>query len=164
MTWWRVKPLVRVPMPVGKVRVSKTAGIGSTTHAVHRQPAPARQPIARCITGFLCSACKPDYNIALAMGLHKRLGEASPLANLTDDLLRKIIESTKPRRTLAAWMSCSFSVRYAATPQATRDCHQVSSRDEKHCYRRETMLASPSPHPIQTAREKPRNRPRALVT
>jgi hypothetical protein len=151
-------------MPVGKVRVSKTAGVDSTTHQVRRQPAPARQPIARCLTGYWYSRCTADNNIALAMGLHQRLGEASPLAPLTDDLLRKIIDSTKTRRTKPAWMSCSFSIRAAATPQATLDCSRVSSRDRKHCFHRETMLASPSPHPIQTAREKPRNRPRALAT
>ena len=94
----------------GKVRVRvKLAGKASTKPRVQAKRAGEAQPLARCITGYFCSDCKPHYNMALAMGLHGRLGEASPLANLTDDLLRKIIDGTKYKRTLPAWMSCSWN-------------------------------------------------------
>ena len=69
------------------------------------------QPLARCITGYCCSVCKPDYILAMTMGLHPRLGEASPVSTLTDDLLRMIIEKTKPKRQVPAWMSCSWNLR-----------------------------------------------------
>jgi hypothetical protein len=45
------------------------------------------------------------------MGLQERLGKDSPLAVLTDDLLRTIIEKTKPKRQVPAWMSCSWNVK-----------------------------------------------------
>ena len=78
----------------------------------------ANQPLALCVTGHFCSVHKPDYNMALAMGLHMRLGEESPLAMLTDDLLRTIIEKTKPKRQLPAWLSCSWNVRMQKRRQA----------------------------------------------
>jgi hypothetical protein len=68
---------------------------------------------AHCVTGFYCGACKPDYHMALAMCTHRRLGEASPLANLTDDLLHNIIKSTMPKRKLPEWMSCTWKARKA---------------------------------------------------
>jgi hypothetical protein len=94
-----------------------------------QKPAVVNQPLARCITGYCCSVCKPDYNMALAMGLHMRLGEESPLAMLTDDLLRTIIEKTKPKRQLPAWLSCSWNV----TMQKRRQARAVldSSRASK---------------------------------
>jgi hypothetical protein len=76
-----------------------------------RKPAVVQQPIARCITGFFCSVCKPDYGMALAMGLHPRLGGGSPVAVLTEDILRKIIEMTRPKRQLPLWLSCGWHVR-----------------------------------------------------
>jgi len=79
--------------------------------AAKRKHAVVQQPLARCITGFFCSACKPDYGMALAMGLHPRLGEESPVAVLTADLLRTIIEMTRPKRQLPAWLSCGWDVR-----------------------------------------------------
>ena len=101
-------------MPAGKVRVrAKLAGKAPTKPRVRAKLAGKDKPKARCISWFCCSACKPDYSMALAIGLHRRLGEASPLANLTDDLLRKIIENTKPRRWRPepAWMSCSWKLQ-----------------------------------------------------
>ena len=101
-------------MTAGKVRVRvKVAGKASTKPRVRAKCAGKPQPFARCITGFCCSACKPDYSMALAMGLHGRMGQASPMANLTDDLLRKIIDATKPRRTILPWMSCSWQAKNA---------------------------------------------------
>ena len=76
-----------------------------------RKPAVVQQPIARCITGFFCSVCKPDYGMALAMGLHPRLGEESPVAALTEDLLRTIIDMTKPKRRVPPWLSCDWDDR-----------------------------------------------------
>ncbi len=101
---------VRVPMTAGKLRVrANLADKDSTKRRVRAKRAGETQPLARCITGYFCSTCKPDYNMALAMSTHERLGQASPLANLTDDLLRKIIDGTKPRRQVPAWMSCTWS-------------------------------------------------------
>ena len=107
------------------------AGKAVRAKPVRKRAVVVQQPIARCITGYFCSTCKPDYNMALAMGTHGRLGEASPLANLTDDLLRKIIEATKPRRTLPAWMSCSFNLKEYKALQATRESNPVCSTDPK---------------------------------
>ena len=122
---------VRVPSAAGKVRVAETAGKAATKARVRAKRAGKAQPLVRCITGYCCSNCKPDYNMALAMGMHGRLGQASPLADLTDDLLRKIIEATKPRRTLPAWMSCSFNLKEYKALQATRESNQVCSTDPK---------------------------------
>ena len=70
-----------------------------------------RKSKANCVTGLCCGTCKPDYSLALAMGMHGRLGEASPLAYLTDDLLSKIIENTTPKRALPEWMSCTWKAK-----------------------------------------------------
>ena len=68
------------------------------------------QAVAHCLTPFYCRVCKPDYNVALAMALHPRLGEASPVAALTEDLMRTIIEMTKSKRQVQVplWMSCDW--------------------------------------------------------
>ena len=95
------------------------AGKGSTRVRVRaklagkalQKPAVVSQPIAPCITGYFCSVCKPYYSMALAMGLQERLGKDSPLFVLTDNLLRKIIEKTKPKRQVPEWMSCSWNVK-----------------------------------------------------
>ena len=97
---------VVVHRTAGKVRVQFIAGNHATEPRVREKPFKP-VPRVRCITGYFCSACKPDYTMALAMGLHQRLGEASPVAVLTDDLLHKIIRLTKPKRPLLPWMSCS---------------------------------------------------------
>ena len=104
------------------------------------------QPFARCITGYCCSVCKPEYHMALAMGLHWRLGEASPVAWLTEDLLLMIIERMKPRRQLPAWMSCSWNVTMQQRPRARATGTRATE------------------HPSQTAQEKQCNCLRALVT
>jgi len=122
---------VRVPSAAGKVRVPAIAGKAATTPRVRAKRAGKAQPLVRCITGYCCSTCKPDYNMALAMGTHGRLGSASPLADLTDDLLRQIIEATKPRRTLPAWMSCSFNLKEYKALQATRESNPVCSTDPR---------------------------------
>ena len=95
-----------VEMPAAKASRSARA----RKHAVVEH-AVVQQPIARCVTGFFCSVCKPDYGLALAMALHPRLGEQSPAAGLTEDLLRTIIEMTRPKRQLPAWLSCAWHVR-----------------------------------------------------
>ena len=70
---------------------------------------------ARCIGGAFCSVCQPDYDLALAMGLHPRLGKESPVAMLlgtmTADLLRTIIYMTRPKREVPAWISCDWDVK-----------------------------------------------------
>ena len=49
--------------------------------------------------------------MALAMGLHSRLGKDSPVAMLTEELLRMITEMTRPKRELPAWLSCGWHDR-----------------------------------------------------
>ena len=70
-----------------------------------------KRPIARCITPRFCSVCEPDLSMALAMGLHTRLGEESPVGVLTADLLYAIIEMTRPKRQVPMWMSCDWHVK-----------------------------------------------------
>ena len=69
------------------------------------------KPGARCIGGRFCSVCQPDYILALAMGLHPRLGEESPVAMLTAELLRMIIDMTRYKWQLPAWLSCDWDVK-----------------------------------------------------
>lgn len=89
-------------------------------------------PFTRCITAYFCSMCKSDYIIALAMGLHQRLGEASPVAFLTTELVHMIIEMTRPKskRKLPAWMSCSWNVNFAKKRLASTvlECSRASKR------------------------------------
>jgi hypothetical protein len=47
----------------------------------------------------------------MTMGLHPRLGEASPVSVLTEDLLRTIIEKTKPKFKVPAWLSCNWDLK-----------------------------------------------------
>ena len=88
------------------------------------------QPFVRCITGYFCSVCKPDYTMAVVMALHKRLGEHSPMAMLTGDLLHIIIEMTKPKRKLPAWMSCSWNLNFAKKKRARTvlECSRAAQR------------------------------------
>ena len=142
-----------MPITAGKLGVRvKVAGKASTSTKprVRAKRAGKPQPFARCITGYFCSTCKPDYNMALAMGTHGRLGEASPLANLTDDLLRQIIEATKPRRTLPAWMSCGWKLTPPLNPLASSP---VCSTDQGQSSCRESVLARATRRPSQTAQE-----------
>ena len=74
-------------------------------------PHKARHPSAPCITPLFCGVCKPHYSMALAMGLHPRLGEESPGAALTEALLRTIIDMTKPKRRVPPWLSCDWDDR-----------------------------------------------------
>ena len=100
---------VVVHRTAGKVRVQFIPGKPSTKPRVlaqHVKPVPR----ARCVTGYFCSECRPDYTMALAMGTHERLGKLSPVAPLTSDVLRMIVDLTKPKRTLPAWMSCNFKL------------------------------------------------------
>ena len=87
-------------------------------------------PFTRCITAYFCSVCKSDYIIALVMGLHQRLGEASPVAFLTTELVHMIVEMTKPKRKLPAWMSCSWNLNFAKrrVASAVLDCSRASKR------------------------------------
>ena len=88
------------------------------------------QPTVRCLTGYFCNVCKPDYSMALAMGLHPRLGEDSPVAILTGELLHMIIEMTKPKRKLPAWMSCSWNLNFAKRRRASAvlECSRAAKR------------------------------------
>jgi hypothetical protein len=88
------------------------------------------QPLQRCITGYFCSICKSDYNMALAMGLHKRLGSDSAIAVLTTELLHMITQMTKPKRTLPAWMSCTWNLNMAKRRRAhaVLECSRAAER------------------------------------
>ena len=118
------------------------------------------QPIERCITGYFCSVCKPDYNMALFMGLHRRLGEDSPVKILTGELLHKIIEMTKPKRKLPAWMSCSWNLNFAKKKRARTvlECSRAAQRLRQH------ESTTPPPRHDQTVQDQQCNYPRALVT
>ena len=74
-------------------------------------PHKARHPSAPCLHPLFCGVCKPHYSMALAMDLHPRLGEESPVAALTEDLLRTIIDMTKPTRRVPSWLSCDWDDR-----------------------------------------------------
>jgi len=88
------------------------------------------EPVQRCTPAYLCSLCKPDYIMAVVMGLHPRLGEESPVAALLPDLLQMIIDMTKHKRQLPAWMSCSWDLNTAKTRQARAvlDCSRAAQR------------------------------------
>ena len=118
------------------------------------------QPFVRCITGYFCSVCKPDYTMAVVMGLHKRLGEHSPIAMLTGDLLHIIIEMTKPKRKLPAWMSCSWNLNFAKKKRARTvlECSRAAQRLRQH------DSTTPTPRHNQTVQDQQCNYPRALVT
>ena len=106
------------------------------------------QPIERCITGYFCSVCKPDYNMALVMGLHPRLGEDSPVAILTGELLHMIIEMTKPKRKLPAWMSCSWNLNFVKRRRASAvlECSRAAKRERED----ERGYGSSTSHPDST--------------
>jgi hypothetical protein len=88
------------------------------------------QPLVRCITGYFCSVCKPDYSMALAMSLHPRLGKASPVSVLTGELMHMIIQMTQPKRKLPAWMSCSWNLHFAkkTRARAVLECSRAAKR------------------------------------
>jgi hypothetical protein len=88
------------------------------------------QPFQRCITGYFCSVCKPDYNLALTMGLHPRLGKDSPVAVLTGELVHMIVEMTKSKRKLPAFMSCSWNLNFAKRrrARAVLECSRAATR------------------------------------
>ena len=84
---------------------------------------------ARCISVHCCSVCKPDCILAMTMGLHPRLGEASPVSALTEDLLRMIIEKTKPKLQVPAWMSCSWNIEMQQRRQARAVAFHAAQRN-----------------------------------
>jgi hypothetical protein len=118
------------------------------------------QPFQRCITGYFCSVCKPDYNLALTMGLHPRLGKGSPVAVLTGELVHMIVEMTKSKRKLPAFMSCSWNLNFAKRrrARAVLECSRAAKRV------RDNVDTTTPQRPTQTAQETHCNRPRARVT
>ena len=94
-----------------RAKIRMTIRVRKASRVKVLQKAAVKQPIARCITGYWCSICKTDYILAMTMGLHSRLGEGSCVSTLTPELLQMIIEMTKPKRQLPAWMSCSWNVK-----------------------------------------------------
>jgi hypothetical protein len=89
-----------------------------------------KQPFERCMTGYFCNVCKQDYILAMVMGLHQRLGQQSPVAVLTGELLHMIIEMTKPRRKLPAWLSCSWNLNFSKRRRASAvlECSRAAKR------------------------------------
>jgi hypothetical protein len=66
----------------------------------------------------------------MVMGLHQRLGQQSPVAVLTGELLHMIIEMTKPRRKLPAWLSCSWNLNFSKRRRASAvlECSRAAKR------------------------------------
>lgn len=83
-----------------------------------------------CMVPYSCIMCKPDYVIALVMALHPRLGEQSPVAVLTADLLHMIIEMTRPHRMLPGWMSCTWNLclQQRRLARAVLECSRAAQR------------------------------------
>jgi hypothetical protein len=92
------------------------------------------QPAVRCMPVYFCSLCKPEYIIALAMGLHPRLSDESPVAALPVDILHMIIDMTKPKRQFPAWMSCTWNLSSAKRRQARAvlECSLAAQRKREH--------------------------------
>ncbi len=88
------------------------------------------QSVARCMPVYFCSLCKSDYVIALVMGLHPRLGDESPVAALSPELLHMIMEMTKSKRQLVAWMSCTWNLEFAKRQRARAvlECSRATQR------------------------------------
>ena len=154
---------VRGQMFAGKgstnVRVrAKLAGKASRAKLAQKH-AVVKQPIARCITGHFCSVCKPDYSMALAMGLHPRLGEESPVSVLTDDQMRTIIEMTRPKRQLPDWMCCGWPVRMYKRRRAVAVLY--SSRAAKR--KRELEDTTPQASSTDQENERTPTAPRSLA-
>lgn len=80
---------------------------------------PKRVPPATCPAGFCCSACKDNFpnppapkQLALAMGLHGRLGADAGISVLSPELVRAILDLAKSKqRQVADWMGCSSALR-----------------------------------------------------
>jgi hypothetical protein len=85
----------------------------------------------RCRNGFLCMMCKPDYILAMVMGLHRRLGAESAVAVLTGDLVHMIIEMINPKRQIPRWLSCSWDVNVGKRNQARAllKCSRAAQRE-----------------------------------
>lgn len=85
----------------------------------------------RCRHGYLCIMCKPDYILAMVMGLHRRLGDESAVAVLTGDLVHMIIEMINPKRQMPRWLSCSWDVNCGKRQQARAllECSRAAQRE-----------------------------------
>ncbi len=92
------------------------------------------QAAIRCMPVYFCSLCKPDYVIALVMGLHPRLGDESHLAVLTLDLVHMIIDMTHPKRKMPPWMSCTWNLEFAKRrrARAVLECSRASQREREY--------------------------------
>jgi len=85
-----------------------------------RRRTPKRQvPPPTCPAGFCCSACKENVQdtaaqkqLAVAMGLHDRLGADAVMSVLSPELVKVILDLTKAKqRQVPDWMGCSWSLR-----------------------------------------------------
>jgi hypothetical protein len=92
------------------------------------------QPVEFCLLRYCCSMCKPDYTMAVVMGLHSRLGDESPVALLTVDLVHMIMDMTKPKRPKPGWLDCTWDV-YCAKRRRARavlECSRAAQRERDH--------------------------------
>ena len=80
---------------------------------------PKRLPPPTCPAGFCCSACKENVQdaasqkqLAVAMGLHDRLGADAGISVFSPELVKVILDMTKTKqRQVPDWMGCSSALR-----------------------------------------------------
>lgn len=80
---------------------------------------PKRLPPPTCPAGFCCSGCKENVQdtasqkqLAVAMGLHDRLGADAGMSVLSPELVKAILDMTKTKqRQVPDWMGCSSALR-----------------------------------------------------
>jgi hypothetical protein len=124
VTWLRAKVAGKMQRGKCAMRANLRAMRANLRAAV------VQQPMVRCLTGYCCSVCKPDYILVMVMGLHQRLGQQSPVSVLTGELVNMIMEMTKSRKKLPAWLSCSWNLNFAKKRQARAvlECSRAAKR------------------------------------
>ena len=86
---------------------------------VRRRPRKPKPPPRTCPAGFCCSACKQNVQdtasqkqLAVAMGLHGRLGAGAGMSVLSPELVKAILDMTKSKlRQVPDWIGCSWALR-----------------------------------------------------
>lgn len=84
-----------------------------------KHPSPPKRSPPTCPAGFCCSACKQNVqdtasqkHLAVAMGLHDRLGANAGMSVLSPELVKAILHMTESKqRQVPDWMGCSQALR-----------------------------------------------------